>query len=81
MNDLLKERFINLLSESLHEIINEEMENAYGRFTKQVKTVSQSENNLSEIFRTLNNTRVELVGIELLHRYEQGKKCPEICLS
>jgi hypothetical protein len=70
MNDLLKERFFSLLSESLHDVTNQEMLNAYGCFIEQIRTVSQSENNHLEIYRMLNNTRVELVFIESLYRYE-----------
>lgn len=81
MNELLKERFFNLLSESSQEISNEEIQNAYGCFMEQVKTISQSENNLSEIFRILNITRIELVFIESLYQYEKEKKCYKICLS
>lgn len=81
MNELLKERFFSLLSESSQEISNEEIQNAYGCFTERIKIISQSENSLSETFRKLNNTRIELVFMESLYQYEQGKKCPEICLS
>ena len=75
MNELSKERLFSLLSESSQQVTTEEMQNAYGCFMKRVGTVSQSENNYSEIFRALNNTRIELVFIESLYRYEQGKKC------
>ncbi len=80
MNELLKGRFFSLLSESSQEVTNEEMQNAYGCFMKGVETVSQSAKGYSEIYRMLNITRIELVGIESLHRYEQGGKCPEIYL-
>ncbi len=75
MNELLRERFIRLLSEPT-QVTNEEMQSAYGCFMKRVETISQSENNYSEIFRKLNNTRIELVSIETLNRYGQGEKCP-----
>lgn len=76
MNDLLKTRLFGLLSESSqNEVTNEEMHNAYGCFMEQVKTVSEIRNNFLEVFRMLNNTRIELVFIESLNRYEQGKKC------
>jgi len=81
MNELFKERLISLLSESSQQVTNEEMTNAYGCFMEKVRAVSQSEQNYSEVFRMLNNTRIELVFIESLNRYEQGKKCPKICLS
>lgn len=80
MNDLLKMRMFNLLSEP-SQVTNEEMQNAYGCFMERLRTVSQSEQNYSETFRMLNITRIELVGIESLYRYGQGKKCPKICLS
>jgi hypothetical protein len=51
------------------------MQSAYGSFMEQVRTVSQSEKDYSKIFRMLNDTRIELVGIELLYRYGQGEKC------
>ncbi len=82
MNELLKTGLFSLLSESSQEVTNEEMKNAYGCFMKQLrKTVSQSESDHSETFRMLNITRVELVFMESLYRYEQGEKCPKICLS
>lgn len=74
MNELLREKLISLLSDS-SQAGNEEMQNAYGCFMKQVKSISQSEQNYSEIHRILNITRVELVFIESLSRHEQGKKC------
>ena len=81
MNELLKEGLFRLLSESSQKVTNKQMQNAYGCFMEQVKIVSQSENDYSETFRTLNITRIELVFTESLYRYEQGKKCPKICLS
>lgn len=62
-------------------VTNEKLKNAYGCFMEHMRTVSQSEADYSDVFRMLNDTRVELVFIELLNRYEQGEKCPEICLS
>lgn len=75
MNDLLRERLFSLLSESLQKVTNEEMQSAYECFMKGVETVSQSEKSYFEIYRMLNITRIELVGIESLHRYGQGEKC------
>lgn len=80
MDELLKTRLFSLLSES-SQVTNEQITNAYDCFMEKVKTISLSENNHSEIFRMLNITRIELVFIESLYRYEQGKKCPKICLS
>jgi hypothetical protein len=62
------------------EVTNEEMENAYGCFMEQVRIVSQSEQDYSEVFRMLNITRIEMVATETIYRYGQGGKCPEICL-
>lgn len=80
MDDLLQMKLFSLLSETSQEVTNEQMHNAYGEFMEQLKTVSQSEQNHSETFRMLYNTRIELVSIKS-HRYEQGGKCPKICLS
>jgi len=79
MNVLLKTRLFSILSES-SQVTNEEIQNAYGSFMEQVEIVSQSETDYSEVFRMLNITRIELLFLESLNRYEQGEKCPEICL-
>ena len=71
----------SLLPEPSQVVTNEEIQNAYGCFMEQLKTVSQSEQDYSEVFQMLNITRVELVFIESLYQYEQRKKCPKICLS
>ncbi|MFV0537988.1 MAG: hypothetical protein ACK5M3_11535 [Dysgonomonas sp.] len=80
MNELLRERLIRLLSEPT-QVTNEEMQSAYGCFMKRVETVSQSGLDYWENLRMLNNTRIDLVFIETLNRYEQGEKCPKIRLS
>lgn len=74
MNDLSRERFFSLLSES-SQVTNKEMQSAYGSFMEQLKTVSQAEKDLSKTFRELNATRIELVFLKTLYRYEQGGKC------
>lgn len=79
MNEFLNTRFFSFLAE-YSQVTNEEMENAYGCFMEQVKTISESGNNFSEIFRVLNLSRIELVFIES-NQYGQGEKRPEICLS
>lgn len=79
MDELLREKLFSLLSDT-SQVTNEEMQSAYGCFTEQVKTVGQSEQHYSEIFRMLNTTRIELAFLKSLYRYGQGKKCPEICL-
>ena len=78
MNEFFNTRFFSFLAE-YSQVTNEEMENAYGCFMEQVKTISESGNNFSETFRMLNLSRIELVFIEL-NQYGQGKKRPEICL-
>lgn len=79
MNEILKTKLIRLFSET-SQTTNQKLGNAYGDFMEQVKTVSQSENNLLDILRLLNITRVELVFLKSLSRYEQGGKYSEICL-
>lgn len=78
LNDL---ELISLLSGASQEVTNEEMQNAYGCFTEHMKAVGQTENDYSEIFRTLNLTRIEFDSLGSLPLYGQGGKCPEICLS
>jgi len=73
MNELIKTKLFSLLSET-SQTTNKEMQNAYECFMEQLKTGSYSENN-SEVFRMLNITRIELVSVRRLHRYEQGEKC------
>lgn len=80
MNELLKTRLFSLLSEP-SQVSNEEMGNAYGCFVEHMKMISQSENAHCETFRMLNITRIELVFLQSLYQYEQGEKCPKICLS
>ena len=74
MNELLQERFIRLLSEPT-QVTNEEMETAYGCFMEQIRSVSQSENTYSDIYRTLNIARIEFEFLKSLYQYEQKKKC------
>lgn len=81
MNELLKSKLFSLLTESSQESTKQKMQNAYGCFTEQVRTVSQSEHTYSEIYRILNNTRVELVFLKSLYRHEQGEKCLKNSLS
>lgn len=74
MIDLSNMRLFALLAEP-SQITNEEMQNAYGDFIGHIKAVSNSDD-YSNIFRTLNLTRIELVSVEPAFRYEQGGKCP-----
>lgn len=55
------------------------MQDAYAQFTAHMEAVSNSEDKQT-IFRTLNLTRIELSALEPILRYEEGKKCPKICL-
>ncbi|MBE6280373.1 hypothetical protein KSZ12_11730 [Parabacteroides distasonis] len=80
MNEILKMKLFSLLS-GTSQVTNEQMQSAYDYFMKGVETVSQSEKDYSKIYRMLNTTRIELAFLKSLHRYEQGEKCPEICLS
>lgn len=75
MNDLLNTVLFNLLVNSTQKVTNKEMENAYGCFTEQIKTISQSENDYSEIFRILSITRIEFKTLQAQILYEQGGKC------
>lgn len=79
MNELSKTMLFCLLAESSQEVTTEEMQHAYGDFITHVEKVS-SENDYTKIYRDLSITRIELSALEPLNRYEQGKKCPEICL-
>lgn len=81
MNKLVNTGLISLLADPSQKVVSKEIQNAYEYFMEQLRTISQSEQNYSEIFRMLNITRVELVFLESLYRYEQGEKCPKICLS
>jgi len=74
MNEQFRERLISLLSDPT-QVTNEEIQTAYGCFMEQLRTVSQSGQNYSEVFRMLNDTRIELVSLQTFQRYEQGKKC------
>lgn len=80
MEKIINTKLFSLFAET-SPVTNQEMENAYGCFTEHMKAVSQSETDFSETFRMLNGTRIELAFIESLYRYEEEKKCPEICLS
>lgn len=80
MNELFKERLFCLLS-GPSQVANEQMQSAYESFMEQLRTASQSETDNSEVYRMLNTTRIELAFLKSLYRYEQEKKCPEICLS
>lgn len=56
------------------------MQNVYEDFVEQVIAVSRSETDYTAILRLLNFTRIEMIHIRTVFRYEQWKKCSEICL-
>lgn len=79
MHKVMKTKLFRLLSNA-SQVKNEEMQRSYEEFTKQVKTVSQSEQEFSEIFRALNFIRIELDSVGSSVLYGQGEKCPKIYL-
>ena len=74
MNDLLQMRIFGLLSEASQEVNNEELQNAYGEFVEQIRTVS-NENDYSTTYRILVATRIEIASLEIAPLYGQGEKC------
>ena len=74
MNDLMKMRIFRLLSETLQEVTNEEMQEAYGEFVEQIRTVSNG-NDYSITYRILVATRIEIASLETTPLYGQGGKC------
>ncbi len=74
MNDLLQTRMFGLLSETSQEVINEEIQNAYGEFVEQIRTVSNG-NDYSTTYRILTATRIEIASLETTPLYGQGGKC------
>ena len=74
MNDLLQTRLFRLLSGTSQEVTNEEMQNAYGEFVEQIRTVS-NENDYSTTYRILVATRIEIASLETAPLYVQGDKC------
>ena len=74
MNELLNMGLFRLLSETSQEVTNEEMQNAYDEFGKQIRTVS-NENDYSTTYRILTATRIEIASLETAPLYGQGGKC------
>ena len=74
MNDLLRTRFFILLADTSQEVINTEMQDAYGEFVKHIVAISNSED-YSYIFRMLNLTRIEIAPLKGLYQDGQGEKC------
>lgn len=74
MDELLIMSFFRLLSEISQEVTNKEMQNAYGEFVKQIRTVSNG-NDYSTTYRILVATRIEIASLETTPLYGQGGKC------
>ena len=74
MNDLLQTRMFGLLSETSQEVINEEIQNAYGEFVEQIRTVSNG-HVVATTYRILTATRIEIASLETTPLYGQGGKC------
>ena len=78
MNDLLQTRIFGLLNETSQEITNEEMQNAYGEFIHQVRTMS-NENDYSTIYRILVATRIEIASRNITTLRAGGKMRLKSC--
>lgn len=67
-------KLFRLLSDA-SQVTNEEMQDAYTHFMELVKTISQSKQSYSEIFRMLSITRIELdfLGTSPLCELEKNK--------
>ena len=62
------------LLEISQEVTNEEMQNAYGEFVEQIRTVSNG-SDYSTTYRILVATRIEIASFETTPLYGQGEKC------
>lgn len=74
MDELLIMKIFRLLSEISQEVTNEEMQDAYGEFVKQIRTVSNG-SDYSTTYRILVATRIEIASLETTPLYGQGGKC------
>lgn len=74
MNDLLQMRILGLLSKASQEVTDEEMQDAYGEFVEQIRTVSNG-NDYSTTYRILVATRIEIASLETTPLYGMGGKC------
>lgn len=74
MNVLLNMRMFGLFSETSQEVTNNEMQEAYGEFVEQIRTISNG-NDYSTIYRILAATRIEIALLETIPLYGQGEKC------
>lgn len=82
MNDFSQTRLFDLLTESSQAVTNQEMQQAYESFVTEMESLNQTETDYSNIYRTLNITRIEFVSLQSLFQYEQGKKmCLRICTN
>jgi len=61
MDELLKAKFFGPLSDTSQEVSNEEIQNAYGEFIEQIRTVSNG-NDYSTTYRILVATRIEIAS-------------------
>ena len=73
MNDLMKMRIFGLLSGTSQQVSNEEMQEAYGEFIEQIKTVSNG-NDYSTTYRILVATRIEIASRNIT-TLRAGGKC------
>lgn len=71
-------KLFSLLADA-SQVTNEEIQDAYAQFITHIETVSSSDG-YATIFRTLNLSRIEMAQLQTVYRYEQGEKCPKICL-
>ena len=62
MNVLLNMRMFGLFSETSQEVTNNEMQEAYGEFVEQIRTISNG-NDYSTTYRILAATRIEIATI------------------
>lgn len=74
MNVLLNMRMFRLFSETSQEVTNSEMQEAYGEFVEQIRTISNG-NDYSTTYRILATTRIEIALLETIPLYGQGEKC------
>ena len=74
MNDLLKMRIFELLSETSQKVTNEEIQNAYGEFIEQIRIVGDG-SDYSKIYRNFVATRIEIASLGTTPLYGQGEKC------
>ena len=74
MNVLLNMRMFGPFSETSQEVTNNEMQEAYGEFVEQIRTISNG-NDYSTTYRILAATRIEIALLETIPLYGQGEKC------